>query len=189
MSQQLRGYQIDILRPDEIENLLDLQRANLAANLDAQTIESQGFVSFVYSPEDIRKKMEAAPQIIARDGDLIIGYALVTTMEVGWTIPNFVPFLEKFSFLKYKDKTLDQLRTYAMGQVCVRAGYRGLGIFDALYAEHKRRFKGIFDLCVTEIATDNGRSLAAHKRVGFETVHTFFDDFNKKEWQIVVLDI
>jgi L-amino acid N-acyltransferase YncA len=54
-----------------------------------------------------------------------------------------------------------------------------------LYQEHKDVFKYQFKAVVTEIASDNARSLAAHRRVGFETIHTEFDEAHGKEWQIV----
>jgi hypothetical protein len=74
-------FEIGILQVSEIQELLDLQRANLAANLDAQTIERQGFVTFIYAPEAIEAMMQTAPQIVARANGQLIGYALTTTLD------------------------------------------------------------------------------------------------------------
>jgi predicted GNAT superfamily acetyltransferase len=174
-------FEVGILQDSEIAELLDLERANLAVNLDAQTIESQGFVTFIYAPEAIKKMMQAAPQIVARADGQIIGYALTTTL--GAALEN-----ELMRPLAELAQTLDPLSTkpfYFMGQVCVRAGYRGIGVFDALYQEHKDVFKYQYKAVVTEIASDNKRSLAAHKRVGFQTIHIGFDPLHGKEWHIV----
>jgi predicted GNAT superfamily acetyltransferase len=176
-----QNFDIGFLQTTEIAELLDLQRANLAINLDAQTIESQGFVTFVYAPEAIEKMMQAAPQIVARADGKIIGYALTTTFEAALDNDLMRPLAE----LSKKLGPLSIKPFYFMGQVCVRAGYRGIGVFDALYQEHKDVFKYQFKAVVTEIASDNARSLAAHRRVGFETIHTEFDEAHGKEWQIV----
>ena len=177
----LNTVEVGVLQTSEIDALLDLQRANLAVNLDAQTIESQGFVTFVYAPEAIKKMMQAAPQIVARADNKIVGYALATTVEVGLENKLMRPLVELFQKLD----PLSKKRFYLMGQVCVRVGYRGIGVFDALYNEHKALFHYQYDAVVTEIASDNLRSLAAHKRVGFQTIHTEFDETLGKEWQIV----
>jgi predicted GNAT superfamily acetyltransferase len=174
-------FDIGILQTTEIAELLDLQRANLAINLDAETIESQGFVTFVYAPEAILKMMAVAPQIVARADGKIVGYALTTTVESGLDNELMRPLVE----LSHRLPPLSKKPFYFMGQVCVRAGYRGIGVFDALYQEHKDVFKYRFKAIVTEIASDNYRSLAAHRRVGFETIHTEFDEKHGKEWQIV----
>lgn len=182
-------FEVGILQTTEIAELLDLQRANLAINLDAQTIESQGFVTFVYAPETIEKMMHAAPQIVARADGKIIGYALTTTLEVGLDNDLMRPLAELSQKLpplsKWNIPTSSGKPFYFMGQVCVRAGYRGMGVFDALYEEHKALFKYQYKAVVTEIASDNLRSLAAHRRVGFQTIHTGFDEFHGKEWQVV----
>jgi predicted N-acetyltransferase YhbS len=177
----LNTFEVGILQIAEIAEILELQRANLAVNLDAQTIESQGFVTFVYSPEAIKKMMQAAPQIVARADGKIIGYALATTVEAGLNNELMRPLVE----LSHTLGPLSKKPFYLMGQVCVKAGYRGIGVFDALYQEHKDLFKYQFEAVVTEIASDNLRSLAAHKRFGFDTIHTEFDEKHGKEWQIV----
>jgi RimJ/RimL family protein N-acetyltransferase len=174
------SYTIDALQPSEISDLLDLQRANLKTNLDAQTIDSQGFVSFVYDVPTMQRMMAAAPQIIARTDDgTIVGYALSATVDFSLTNDLLRPLAE----LCLNFTPLSNLRFYFCGQVCVREGWRGQGIFDALYAGHRQFFKESYDCIVTEIADDNKRSLAAHKRVGFDTIHRYTE--GDKDWHLV----
>jgi hypothetical protein len=90
------------------------------------------------------------------------------------------------SGLEYDGKPLSEQRYYVMGQICVAQTHRGQGIFDGLYAEHKRQLSGEFDLCVTEIAVRNTRSTRAHERVGFRTIHTHEDHIDL--WNIVAWD-
>ena len=181
-------FKIDILREQEIPALLDLQQANLKRNLDAQTIDSQGFVSFVYTPEIIKAMMQEEPQIIAKDGDLIIGYALTTTLKYGEKMVLMKPLVEMSRQLTFKGTPLKRMWYYIMGQVCVRAGYRGIGVFDALYAGHKQFLSSEYDCVITEIADENKRSLAAHRRVGFQTIHQYYDEISQREWHVVLWD-
>lgn len=179
---------IETLKEADIDALLQLQSDNLKQNLDAPTIESQGFVSFVYTPDIIRGMMADEPQIIAKDGDLIAGYALTATLTFGQNIPLMRPLIQKSRELTFKDTPLSMLKYYIMGQVCVRRGYRGNGIFDDLYHGHKQYLSSKYDCIITEIATENKRSLAAHKRVGFETIYQYYDDISRKNWEIVAWD-
>ena len=168
--------------------LLDLQTANLKVNLDTQTIDSQGFVSFVYTPEIIKSMMQEEPQIVVKKGNLIIGYALTTTLNYGETLTLMKPLVDMSRNLYFKNIPLLQLKYYIMGQVCVRASYRGRGVFDALYEGHKQFLSSKYDCVITEIADENKRSLAAHRRVGFQTIHEYYDAISEKDWHVVLWD-
>lgn len=187
----MKTFTITTLKEKDILNLLSLQKENLKLNLDAETIESQGFVSFVYSPDDIKGMMQAEPQIIAMDGEEIVGYALTASLDYAQTVKLLQPLVEKSKILTYNNtplmprSALSDIRYYIMGQVCVKAGYRGIGIFDALYQGHKEHLSSKYDGVITEIATENKRSLAAHRRVGFTTIYEYYDEVSQKDWEIV----
>ena len=187
----MKTFTITTLKEKDILNLLSLQKENLKLNLDAETIESQGFVSFVYSPDDIKGMMQAEPQIIAMDGEEIVGYALTASLDYAQTVKLLQPLVEKIKVLTYNNTPLmprsarSDIRYYIMGQVCVKAGYRGIGIFDALYQGHKEHLSSKYDGVITEIATENKRSLAAHRRVGFTTIYEYYDEVSQKDWEIV----
>ncbi len=184
----MKNYEVGHLKPEEISSLLDLQKENLRVNLDSQTIESQGYVSFIYNPIIIERMMADEPQIIARADNQVVGYALVSTIEVMKTFEAAIPMLDKIAQLDYKGTPCREQTYYLVGQVCVKAGYRGMGILEAIYEGHRQAFSDRYDFAVTEVAVDNGRSLAAHHRIGFETIHVFFDAFNGKEWHIIAWD-
>jgi L-amino acid N-acyltransferase YncA len=73
-----------------------------------------------------------------------------------------------------------------MGQICVDKAYRGKGVFELLYQKHREIFEKSYDFIVTEISTRNTRSLRAHEKVGFKTIHTYRDSMD--EWNVVVWD-
>lgn len=185
MPKNMKKYEIGHLKTEEIDSLLELQQENLRINLDNETIDSQGYVSFQYNPTIIKRMMADEPQIIARADNQVVGYALVSTLGATRTIEAAIPMLDMIAQLNYKGKPCNEQHYYLVGQVCVKAGYRGQGILEAIYAEHRAQFAHRYDFAITEIAVDNGRSLAAHHRIGFETIHIFFDELNGKEWHVV----
>jgi hypothetical protein len=184
----MENYEIGHLKTEEIPSLLALQQENLRDRLDAQTIESQGYVSFVYNPTIINRMRADEPQIIARADNQVVGYALVATVGAMGTIEAAIPMLDMIEQLNYKDKPCREQKYYIVGQVCIKADFRGQGVLDAIYKAHRVNFADRYDFAVTEIAVDNGRSLAAHYRIGFETIHRFFDEVNGKEWHVVAWD-
>jgi hypothetical protein len=184
----MKNYEIGHLKPIEIDSLLALQKENLRDELDNETIDSQGYVSFRYNPTIINRMMSDEPQIIARDNHEVVGYALVATVGAMKTIEAAIPMLDMIEQLTYKGKPCRDQAYYIVGQVCVKVGYRGQGILEAIYKGHRDNFADCYDCAITEIAVDNGRSLAAHYRIGFETIHKFFDAVNGKEWHVVAWD-
>jgi RimJ/RimL family protein N-acetyltransferase len=55
-----------------------------------------------------------------------------------------------------------------------------------LYDKHKEAYGNQYDFIVTEIATRNTRSIRAHEKIGFKTIHQFTDATD--DWDIVLWD-
>ena len=187
-AKKMTMFEMTMLTNEQIDNLLALQQLNLKNNIDVVTQQSQGYLSFPYTNAILRRMMHDEPQPIAFADGQVVGYALMATLKVCQTIDLMLPLLNMFNQLTFNDKPLSSYRYYVMGQVCVRAGYRGIGVFDALYAQHKTAFAERYDFVVTEIAADNLRSIAAHRRVGFQTLHRYFDAVSQKIWEVVIWD-
>jgi ribosomal protein S18 acetylase RimI-like enzyme len=177
-----------ITTDQEIWQLLDLQQKNLSKNVSEDVANNQGFVTVVHDFELLSRMNQTVPQIIAKDGDELIAYALVMPESFRNDIPVLTAMFELMDGLEYKGKLIKDVQYYAMGQICVAENYRGMGIFDGLYAKHKETLSVRFELCVTEIAKRNTRSLAAHKRVGFEIIHEYFDVNYPELWEVVAWD-
>jgi RimJ/RimL family protein N-acetyltransferase len=171
---------------DEITQLLQLQQANLYKNTDPQYQQDQGFTTVEHHIGLLQQMSQAAPQIIAIDQDLLVGYALVMPQSFQEFIPELQPMFAEISKINWQDKPVEAYSFYVMGQICVAASHRGQGLFDGLYAAHKALLSKQFELCVTEVAVRNTRSTRAHERVGFKKVHTYQDATDL--WNIVVWD-
>ncbi len=170
----------------DLERIVDLQRRNLAKNLSAGQASADGFVTVEHTMDVLRRMHAMAPSIVARHGENLAGYALVAPLECRSFIPMLEPMFDRLSKLRRGGRPLLEHRTYFMGQVCVDAPFRGRGVFDLLYGEHKRQFSSTFDFVVTEVAIQNARSMRAHERIGFETIDRYRHGTN--EWAIVLWD-
>lgn len=61
----------------ELAGIQKLQQENLKKQLDKEEAASEGFVTAEYSLAFLESMYRAGPSIIAKDGDTVVGYALV----------------------------------------------------------------------------------------------------------------
>jgi GNAT superfamily N-acetyltransferase len=168
-----------------LSQILQLQQQNLAAGLTAEQIASQGFVTVMHTLADLKKMNDIEAHVIAKDNDQVVAYLLAMTVRSRFDIPILMPMFDMFEEIAYGNKKIADYRYIVVGQVCVAEGYRGKGVFDACYAAYKDYFKNKYEFAITEIATRNQRSIKAHKRVGFETIHQY-EAPDRETWEIVL---
>lgn len=174
--------------PDEIRQVLELQAANHAGSLPPEVAAQDGFVT-VRHDVDLLERMNAAyPSIIAKDGDRVAGYCLVMPREFAADIPILKPMFDMLATLSWNGRPISELRWFIMGQVCVDAAYRGQGVFDGMYAALREHCRPHFDFTITEVAERNMRSLRAHQRVGFQTLHIYDDPSTGERWHLIILE-
>jgi ribosomal protein S18 acetylase RimI-like enzyme len=171
---------------EELQGILDLQRINLLSEISEKESADQGFVTVRHSMEQLKLMHTIEPHVIAKDGDKVIGYILAMTKESRDLVPVLVPMFEQFDRLNFGEKLLSDHDYLVIGQICVDKSYRGQGIFDKMYELYRSTFASRYDFAITEIALSNFRSLKAHQRVGFRTIHEFDD--TTQNWAIVLLD-
>lgn len=170
----------------DLEQILELQEQNLIRNIDKTEIQSQGFVTLHHSLAVLEQMHKLAPSVIIKDNDKVVAYALTMLKECRQLVPDLEPMFVMLDKLKWENKPLPGYRFYIVGQICIAKEYRGQGLVENLYAHHKKVYQSQFDLFVTEIATRNQRSIRAHERVGFKTIHIYHDDLD--EWAVVAWD-
>ncbi|WPB80481.1 GNAT family N-acetyltransferase [Archangium violaceum] len=176
-----------VTRREELEQILQLQAANLRDHVSAEQAVSQGFLTVAHTLDVLERMHALAPSVIAKDGETLVGYALVMPVEARAFVPILEPMFQLLETLSWRGRPLSEYRYYVMGQVCVAEAWRGQGVFDALYREHRASYGARFDCTVTEVATRNTRSMRAHLRAGFEPIKTYRDATD--EWAVVVLGL
>ena len=179
-------YATTVKTEKELKEIQRLNQQNLKKNLSEEEIVKEGFVSWFYSLELLKNMHQLAPSIIVKEEDEVIAYALVTLKEASTFHNDLRIMIENLQSVIYKNRPLLLYNFYLMGQVCIHKNYRGKGVFSLLYKEHKKVYSADYDLLVTEISTNNKRSLKAHEKVGFEDIHTYQDKLD--QWSVVVWD-
>jgi hypothetical protein len=174
----------------DVHEILDLQAHNLPGALTPETMATQGFVTVRHDPSVLLRMNEVAPAVIAKAAGRVVGYALVMPRSFAADVPVLRPLFDLLDTLSWNGSPLrTNPRWFVMGQICVADGYRGVGIFDGLYRTMAERYGDRFDLTVTEVAARNTRSLRAHTRVGFQTLHVYADSTAGEEWHVMALDL
>lgn len=175
-----------ITSESQIHQLLVLQQKNLKKNISKEEMENQGFVTVEHDFEKLSAMNDALPQIIALQNENLAGYALSMPISFKNIIPELVPMFELLDSLNYKNKSLKSYKYYVMGQICVDKSMRGMGVFQKLYQEHAKEFSEKFDFIVTEVSINNKRSMRAHEKVGFKSIHEYYDPENDDDWAVVL---
>jgi hypothetical protein len=171
---------------DELVQIHLLNQQNLKQNLDKETREQEGFVTWLYSLELLKRMHRLSPSIIVKDEDKVAAYALTTLEKSRSFHPDLETMFCNLELVRYKGLPLSSYRFYCMGQICVARQYRSKGIVRMLYQKHKEIYSHHYEFLLTEISTSNVRSLKAHEKTGFRTIYTYRDAVD--EWNVVVWD-
>lgn len=166
---------------DELEQIRTLQLQNSSQNISAEEKLQEGFVTVQHSVALLEQMNYACAHIIAKDNDIVVGFALVMLSSFRNKIEVLIPMFERIDELVPKDKTY-----VVMGQICVDKKYRKQGIFRGLYHFYKEELHHEFDFLITEVAAINIRSMHAHDAIGFKIIDTYNED--GIEWNIILWD-
>jgi L-amino acid N-acyltransferase YncA len=171
----------------DLNDILELQQANLRENVSQHERESQGFVTVCHSFEQIQNLNKYEKHVIAKHQNKVIAYALAMTAASKVEIPILAPMFDVFDELEFESKKIADFEYILVGQVCVAKTFRSQGVFDDLYEKYAQFYRSKYDFAITEIASSNTRSRKAHARVGFKEIHAFTDS-NLINWVIVIWD-
>ena len=174
---------------EDIAKIIELQRKNQIRNLDEATMKSEGFVTFEYEIEPLFAMNQSHPSVVAwaEDGRLA-GYCISACSADRGYFEVLDRTYDYFEALEFCGKKLSDQPMMLTGQICVAEGFRGLCVFEGLYAKFQAIWSPGFEFCVTEISKKNTRSLRAHERIGFEVFHEFSDEILNETWVVVGWD-
>jgi Acetyltransferase (GNAT) family len=170
----------------ELEGIKTLQDENLKINLSEEEADVEGFVTAEYAIEFLQTLHQKSPSVIAKDGDQVIGFALVALKSIRDQHDLLADLFNSIDKIEYKGQLLKNTDYVVVGQLCVSKNYRGLGLVQLMYQHFKNSLSGKFDYCLTDIAENNPRSLKAHLKTGFQIVNTLC--YGGINWDIVLWD-
>ena len=172
--------------PAEVAGIKALQTANLASRLSEAERAAEGFVTAEYSLEFLLEMHRETPAVIATDDGVVVGYALVTTRELGAAHELVRSLVQAVDALEYRGLMLSTARYVLCGQLCVAKTHRGQGLAGALYAHFREALCADYDFLVTDVDTTNWRSSQAHRKAGFEVLVAL--GYGGAGWDVVIQD-
>ncbi len=159
-----------VTEQSELEGIRKLQQENLKKNLSDQEAGVEGFVTAEYTMQFLERMHYEKPSVIAKDGDLVVGYTLVAVKSIRFEHELLKDLFDTIDKTQYLNRPLKDTRYVVVGQLCVSKNYRGLGLVHQMYQHFKKTLSQDFDYCITDVAKDNPRSLKAHLKSGFEVI-------------------
>lgn len=175
-----------VTNAQELLGIQQLQAENLRKHIDAAEAASQGFLMAEYSLEFLNAMHQAAPSIIAKDGEKVVGYALVATQDIRDEHDLLADLFNTIDQTQFEGNTLKNASYVVVGQLCVAKDYRGQGLVQQLYGHFRKCLEDQFDFCITDVAQANTRSLKAHKKTGYQVIDTL--SYGGIAWDIVLWD-
>lgn len=170
----------------ELEGIKTLQDKNLRHILSKEEADSQGFLTAEYTLDFLKMMHYVCPSIIAKDGDKVVGYALVAVKSIRHQHDLLADLFNKIDEVTFNGDLLANINYVVVGQLCVAKEYRSQGLAQKMYNYFKECLSMEFDYLITDVAQDNPRSLKAHLSTGFKVVDTL--TYGGISWDIVLWD-
>lgn len=171
---------------EDLLQILELQKLNLKTLISEEEKASQGYVTLRHDLHLLREMNTPYPHIICKKENQLMGYTLVMLRDIEKRIPALSSMFFHINTLTYQGILLDNARYLIMGQVCVAKEARGHGVFAGLYREMQKRLCHDFDFIITEVDSRNTRSVRAHEKVGFQTIHEYRE--GEIDWKVILLE-
>ena len=170
----------------ELDGIRLLQRENLRKLIGETEASKEGFLTAEYSMEMLQQMHQFQPSIIAKDGDTIAGYVIITTKDSYGQHPLLDSLFDSIDALNYNDTPLKDVNYILVGQLCVGKAYRGNGLVQKMYGFYQQSLNKEYQYLITDVAQENPRSIKAHLKTGFEIIHTI--QYGGIGWDIVLWD-
>jgi predicted GNAT family N-acyltransferase len=165
---------------EELQQILKLQRANLPSEVPSEIQKNEGFVTVEHTLALLKRMNDVCAHFIVKADDKVVGYALCMHPKFSDEIKVLRPM---FSEIKKHYTNNDFI---VMGQICIHRDFRRKGLFRKLYMEMLEGIQPEFSTIITEVDSENSRSLNAHYSIGFQPVSTYHSDDH--DWVLMKLE-
>jgi hypothetical protein len=171
---------------NELLQVSRLQIMNLKKNITEEAALTDGFLTAEYTMEYLQQMHDSSPSIIAKDGDQVVGYALVATKAVRDGHDLMADLFNVIDTKFYNERSLREANYVVVGQLCVAKDYRCQGLVKGMYDYYRDCYAAEYEYLITDVAQANTRSLKAHKKSGFIVIDTL--EYGGIGWDIVLWD-
>ncbi|SDB63757.1 Ribosomal protein S18 acetylase RimI [Flavobacteriaceae bacterium MAR_2010_188] len=164
---------------EELKQILNLQNRNFPDSVAEEERILEGFVTVRHNLEILTEMNKRCAHIIAVIDERVVAYAL--SMH-----PSFKNDIEilKPMFIQIEDTVDKDLSYIAMGQICIDKNFRKQGIFKGLYNFMGIELRPEYDAVITEVDSENHRSMNAHVGAGFKCISNYMADGH--DWNLLI---
>lgn len=173
-------------RPEEIQGIKNLQSACQINNISEEEAKAEGFVTAMYSIDFLTHMNACTPSIIALSDNQVVGYALVCDKQSFGHHPLLDDLFNHVDKLNYNGVELINTNYVLVGQLCVAKSHRGLGLVQSMYQYFQKTYSKTYSFLITDVDERNMRSIKAHKKSGFEIIHTI--EYGESNWHVILWD-
>ena len=145
----------------EYPQIVRLNAANFIGNL-AEEERRDGFLSAIFTPQQVAAMAADLGITVALDGDAVAGFVCAFRNDFDHGSPVVAKMIASYGDVKFDHRPLTSYSTYAYGPVCIDRAYRGKGVLRGLFEAQKQDLAGQFDVGVALIARNNPHSMQAH---------------------------
>lgn len=170
----------------ELQGIKRLQELNLSRNISTEESIREGFLTASYTMDFLEEMHRDEPSIIAKVGDDVVGYALVSTKKMRFRHDLLEGLFNAIDNCEYNQQSLSEVNYVVVGQLCVAKNYRGQGLVQELYGYFRDCLNTQYNYLVTDVAKANVRSLKAHQNTGFQVINEL--EYGGFGWDIVLWD-
>ena len=170
----------------DIRGIVYLHTQNHKNNLTQTEMDQEGFVTAEYDFASLKRMNDICPSIIAKNGNEVVGYALVVTRQFYGSNPLLDDLFDSVDAIIFNNELLGEANYVMVGQLCVAKEYRGLGIVQQMYTHFKNELSGAYKFCITDVASNNPRSVKAHIKSGFQIIKS--KTYNGMTFDVVLWD-
>lgn len=155
---------------EELKGLKQLQFSNLRRIIGEEEAMKEGFVTSEYTLDLLEKMHLEHPSIIAKEGNQVVGYIIVTTKSVYGAHEELDKLFDTVDKMKFKGELLGNTNYLLVGQICIAKSHRGIGLVQKMYQYYQALHAEQYQYLITDVSQANKRSLKVHHRTGFETI-------------------
>ena len=180
------NFSVELAQPADFDAMLALHALNHATRI-ASNERANGFLTLDLARADLEKLHQMRSLWMARElksGDLA-GYVLAAPWDFYARWPMFRTQTDRFP-LAFGDAQLTVENSFQYGPVCVAREFRGRGLLAQLLNAVKARYRENYDFGATFINVENVASMAAHRKIGLQTVDEW--QANGNEYQTLAFE-
>ncbi len=140
----------------------------------------------VYTFEFLKKMNNSTPHVIAKHDDVVVAYCLAVSVEICAEHDLLSDLVAHINRLSYKGRSLRDCKYIVIGQLCVKKGYRGIGVVPALFNLYRERYSSEYEFPITDVARVNRRSIRVFTKSGYEVIASL--EFDGVVFDVVIWD-